>query len=149
MWEGCWGEACSLCRLTGPPSMGLSYLHAHQCYLFWYDNHKGWKTLSTTTVNRVDSTGWKLLRRFYLAPLRGCVKCQQQNRNWGRTWLVNVKSSTPRKMEALFSYSRGMRHLKLIPLAGQNREKNVKTFCSKLFKNLPELTCNSGKIKLR
>ena len=46
----------------------------YQCYLFWYDNHKGWTILSTTTVNRVDSVGWKYLRRFYLAPLRGCAK---------------------------------------------------------------------------
>ena len=75
-----------------------------QCYLFWYDNRKGWKILFTTTVNRVDSVGWKYLRRFYLARLRGCAKVQQQNQNWGRAWLVNVKSSTPRKTEALFSY---------------------------------------------
>ena len=75
-----------------------------QCYLFWYDNHKGWIFLSTTTVNRIHSIGWKHLRWFYLAPLRGCAKCQEQNRNWGRVWLVNVKSSTPRKTEALFCH---------------------------------------------
>ena len=46
---------------------------------------------------------------------------------------------------SLSLYSGGMRHLEIIPLAGQNR----KTFCSKLFKKFPELTCNSGKIKLR
>ena len=85
-------------------SPGMIWIHIHQCYLFWYDNHKGWKFLSTTTFNRVDSVGWKHLRRFNLARLRGCAKCQQQNWNWGRAWLVNVKSSTPRKMEALFSY---------------------------------------------
>ena len=65
---------------------------------------QGWKCLSTTTVNRVDSIGWKHLSRFYLAPLRRCVKCQEQNRNWGRAWLVNVKCSTPRKTEALFCH---------------------------------------------
>ena len=43
-------------------------------YLFWYDNHKGWKILSITTFNRVDSVGWKYLRRFYLTPLHGCAK---------------------------------------------------------------------------
>ena len=68
-----------------------------QCYLFWYDNHKGWKCLSTTTINRVDSVGWKHLRWFYLAPLRGCATFQQKNRNWGRAWLVNAKRSTPKK----------------------------------------------------
>ena len=79
-------------------------VYVAQCYLFWYDNHKGWKILSTTTVNRNYSVGWKHFRRFYLAPLRWCAHCQQQNWNWGRAWLVNVKSSTPRKMEALLSY---------------------------------------------
>ena len=39
-------------------------------------------------------------------------------------------------------YFGGMRHLKIIPLACQNRKNFVKTFCSKLFKNFPELTCN-------
>ena len=62
------------------------------------------KKWSSTTVNRVDGVGWKHLRLVYLAPLRGCARCWQQNRNWGRAWPVNVKSSTPRKMEALFSY---------------------------------------------
>ena len=58
----------------------------------------------TTTVNRVDRVGWKHLRQFYFAPLRGCAKWQQQNQNWGRAWLVNVKSSTPRIKKALFPY---------------------------------------------
>ena len=83
---------------------GHFFSHSLVCYLFWYDNHKGWKLLSATTVKNVDSVGWKYLRRFNLVLLRGCAKCQQQNRNWGRGWLVNVKSSTPRKIEALFCY---------------------------------------------
>ena len=50
--------------------------------------------------------------------------------------------------EGLSLYSGGMQHLRFIPLACQNREGFIKTFCSELFKKIPELTYNSGKIKI-
>ena len=62
--------------------------------------------LPTTAINRAYGVGWKYLRRFYLSPSRGGVKCWRQNRDWGRAWLVNVKSSTPGQKEGIFSYRR-------------------------------------------
>ena len=61
-----------------------------------------------------------------------------------------ILPTSPRNnRRSLSLYSGGMRHLKIIPLTCQSRKNFVKTFCSKFFKNFPELTCNSGKIKLR
>ena len=54
-------------------------------------------------ANRIDVVGRKHPRLFYLASLRGCAKCWRQNRDWGRDWLVNVRSSTPGQLEGIFS----------------------------------------------
>ena len=88
----------------GGDGEGFQEKNVHQCYFIGYDKHKGWIFLLATTVNRVDSVDWKHLRLFYLAPLRGCAKYWRHNRNWGRAWLVNVKSSTPGQLEGFFSY---------------------------------------------
>ena len=63
---------------------------------------EGRKFVSTITVNGVVGAGWKYLRLFYLMPLRRCAKGWRQNRNWGRTWLVNVTSTTPGQTESIF-----------------------------------------------
>ena len=124
----CWIPSCPTCKMVGlsvvnwrsAASLSHDFKHMymfwqrernrkdskcnkHQCYLFWYDNHKGWKILLATTVNGVDDVGWKHPRWFYLAPLRGCAECWRQNRNWSRAFLVNVKSSTLRIKEGVIS----------------------------------------------
>ena len=75
-----------------------AHILAHFALLFICCNkQKGRKELSTRTVNRVYSSRWKHIRLFYLAPR------WRQNRNWGRAWLVNVKSWIPGQLENIFS----------------------------------------------